>query len=459
MKEKNNKNNEKDVILINRMCTGTYTINNIGHEIINYFKASDGNIYIYISPYGTMDKKYDNRIKTILLTSSLSNHKIEIIAKIDEPTQEILFKENKNIEPTEIHRNQVKKYENVLYCGKTLEEIFKYNYKNEEAIHITFKTTPKNMKKPKNGKHIYITDDESYKKLENTKNCKYIIIKKNLASSSLKQYFEQVRDKDDYNIITNCLEEEEWEDFNPEEITERITEEDEKINFLQLIEKEDEEQIYTNLIWYWFSRKGIFNKFLEFIGHRDLIDKYDIQKEKVVQGGRTDILALGEKNIIVIENKIMSGINGIEDEKNVEQKDGIYKRTQLSKYIIGIKEKQEEGKLFNKEEQDKKTQDKKIIKGFIFIPDYRVDDFNNEIHKFKEDDILKEYYEIIKYTDLYNFFNRMDIQELMLNDLYGKKYYLDFLRGIEFQKQSNLSEKNRIEMKRKFIHAIKYAGK
>ena len=91
------------------MCTGTYTINNIGHEIINYFKASDGNVYIYISPYGSMSKKYDNRIKTILLTSSLSNHKIEIIAKIDEPVQEIIFKENENKKTSEIHKEQVKK--------------------------------------------------------------------------------------------------------------------------------------------------------------------------------------------------------------------------------------------------------------------------------------------------------------------------------------------------------------
>ena len=84
---------ENGVILINRMCTGTYTINNIGHEIINYFKANDGMVYIYISPYGSMSSKHDNKIDTILLTSSLSNHKIEIIAKIDNPKQEILFKE------------------------------------------------------------------------------------------------------------------------------------------------------------------------------------------------------------------------------------------------------------------------------------------------------------------------------------------------------------------------------
>ena len=39
----------KDVILINKMCTGSFTISNIGHEIINYFKDDNGDNYIYTS--------------------------------------------------------------------------------------------------------------------------------------------------------------------------------------------------------------------------------------------------------------------------------------------------------------------------------------------------------------------------------------------------------------------------
>lgn len=442
---------KKDVILINRMCTGTYTINNIGHEIINYFKASDGNVYIYILPYGSMNEKYDDRIKTILLTSVLSNHRIEIIAKIDNPQQEIKFKEVKGKKLEKIHEQQVQKYKNIYYGGKTLEQIFKNNYNNQKAIHITFKTDPKNMKKPKDGKHIYITDSKEF---TDDDNCIYIKIGndgKTLASSSLKQYFDEERkaDKKDYDMICNCLKKVEWEDFQPEEIPENFTRDDENINFLQLIEKVDEEQVYTNMIWYWFSRKGIFNKFLNYINSNNLTDDYDLLKEKVIPGGRTDILALGNNNIIIIENKIMSGINGIEKDKK-----GNIIKTQLSKYIEGIEKKQEEKKLLF----DKKETDNRIIRGFIFIPDYREFDFLNEIKKCNELDILYKYYKVIKYSELYDFFNKDEIRKIMSYDLYGKKYYLDFLRAIELQKQSNISDKNKIEMKRKFMYAIEQAN-
>lgn len=437
---------KKDVILINKMCTGSYTINNIGYEIINYFKANDDNVYIYILPDGSISKGYDNRIKTILLTSSLSNHKIEIIAKIEEPKQEIFSDMKKNKEQKEVHKEQVEKYKNVLYGGKTLEDIFKYNYKNDEAIHITFKTNAKNMKKPKDKMRIFITDDVEYK---NSENCKYIHIKSNIASSSLKQYFKE--GDEDYDAIEKYLDDKYWENYNPEEITEESIKNDEKINFLQLIEKEDEEQIYTNMLCYWFSRKNIFNEFLKYIDLNEFIDIYELEKEKVIPGGRTDILALGEKNIIVIENKILSGINGIETGK-IKENYNIPERTQLSKYITGIKKRQEEGKLLNKD-------DKRTIKGLIFIPDYRDTLFNNEIYKLKENKIIDEYYKIIKYSKLYEFFCQKEIKEQMLNDLYGKKYYNDFLNGMEFQMQSNISDKNKIEMKRKFIYAIKHADR
>ena len=447
---------EKNVILINKMCTGSYTLNNIGHEIINYFKASDGNVYVYISPYGSMRDIYDNRIKTILLTSALSNHKIEIIAKIDEPEQEILFKKIKDKSPSEIHTEQVNKYSNIFYGGKTLEEIFENNYGNSEAIHITFKVNPKNMKKPKKGKHIYITNEKSYKNMKNDNNCTYITVDRNIARSSLKQYFEKQRDKKDYYTINQYLENEEWENFEPEELTEKTIKDDEKINFMQLIEKQDEEQIYTNMIWYWFSRENVFNSFLEFRKYGNLRDKYDIQKEKVISGGRTDILALGKNYIIIIENKIMSGINGVEKEK-IESEYDIIKRTQLSKYIAGIKGKQENGELLKREEKDSNISDNRCIKGFVFIPDYREDDFYFEVDKYNERDILNKYYKVIKYSELYDFFTQKEIREVLEKDLYGKKYYADFINGLELHKQPNISEKNRIEMRRKFIYAIKHA--
>ena len=39
----------------------------------------------------------------------------------------------------EIHKEQLKKLKNVTYGGATLEQIFKYNARNDEAIYVTFK--------------------------------------------------------------------------------------------------------------------------------------------------------------------------------------------------------------------------------------------------------------------------------------------------------------------------------
>lgn len=457
----NNLKEEKNVILINKMCVGSYTINNIGHEIINYFKANDGNVYIYISPYGSMSKEYDNKIETILLTSALSNHKIEIIAKIDNPKQEILFKKNKKTQEG-VHKEQVEKYKNVLYGGKRLDEIFINNYNNEKAIYITFKANADDMKKPKEGTHFFIINEEDYSKWykENSdRNCIYIPIKENIASQSLKQYFKKNKNKTSYENIKKYLDDKYWENFNPEEIPENIKDGNEEINFLQLIEKEDEEQIYTNMFWYWFSRDNIFNEFLEFIKLDNLKDKYNIEKEKVIPGGRTDIMAFGEKNIIVIENKILSGINGIEKDE-----EGHIIKTQLSKYIKGIEEKQKKGDFFKKEEKKEDIIDERKIKGLIFIPDYKIYDLENEINNIKkqnseEKECIEKNYNIITYSKLYEFFNKENIKEKLFKDLYGNKYYNDFLNSLELHKQTNISEKNKIEMKRKFMYAIMQADK
>lgn len=72
-------------ILINIMFAGSFTTNNIGHEIINLYKADNGKFYIYITPYGYVCNTRKNKIKTILLAKSTSANKIEIIAKIDNP--------------------------------------------------------------------------------------------------------------------------------------------------------------------------------------------------------------------------------------------------------------------------------------------------------------------------------------------------------------------------------------
>ena len=55
-------------ILLNRMYVGRFLENNIGHEVINLFKDDNGSNYIYINPYGQLDKKH-NEIESIFFSS------------------------------------------------------------------------------------------------------------------------------------------------------------------------------------------------------------------------------------------------------------------------------------------------------------------------------------------------------------------------------------------------------
>ncbi len=432
----------KDVILINKMCTGSFTISNIGHEIINYFKDDNGDNYIYILPYGGMSNIYDDRIDTIILTSSLKDKRVEVqaIIEIDEHGQ---IHKGGDRGSEEIHNKQLELLKNVTYGGATLEQIFRYNKGNDKAIYVTFKA--KEILKPKDDIKIYISNNSDDSDFEQN----IIKVDKNLPSSSLKGYFI----KNEKLKITNSSEEIVLHDFD--RIKEFINKNKEKlfevmntpkinkkkvndfnlekvnINYLQLIEKEDEEQIYTNLLSYWLNCNNLIDIFINeklFIS-----DRFEVKKEKRVKHGRMDIFAISEKRAIIIENKILSGLNGV---------DKVEETTQLGKYVKDIE----------REYEIKQNE----IYGMIFVPDYNIEFLNKEIKDLEQQEILK-YYKIIPYSELYEFFNKKEIRKILKDDLYYNFYYDDFLRCIKNHTFNSINEKNKNEMERKFIYAIKKA--
>ena len=76
-----NEQSVKGTILMVFMFRGEYLKDNLGHEIINLFKADDGNHYIYVNPWGHVNEKDHGKIDTILLVRHISNYQVEIIAK------------------------------------------------------------------------------------------------------------------------------------------------------------------------------------------------------------------------------------------------------------------------------------------------------------------------------------------------------------------------------------------
>lgn len=74
------KENDEKVIYLNKMFVGGFideNTGNIGHEIINCFKADDGKQYLYITPTGGISSELNNKISYIIFVEKLAKEKIK----------------------------------------------------------------------------------------------------------------------------------------------------------------------------------------------------------------------------------------------------------------------------------------------------------------------------------------------------------------------------------------------
>ena len=301
-------NNSKE-ILLNIMYTGTYLENenaNIGHEIINLFKADNGNNYIYVLPYGSMSKKHNDKIKTILLVRRCNSKIIEILAKATDLEQvayiEKIFKNNKK---EHIKQLQVKYIDenNITFGGVKPYKIYENNEGNYESIYITFKANT--LRKVSNP--IYITTDK------NNSDCHFMEGVKHFPSQSLKIYIQE--ETKAFEVLENIINNKtlwEYKNTTPkvQDIIDKIKDDtDNKYNFINIIKKENDELVFSNLFKYIFDSNP--NTFSEFVRQVLEIEDFSNDFRVLREEANIDLLILDKNNAIVIENKIKSSINRI----------------------------------------------------------------------------------------------------------------------------------------------------
>ena len=137
------------------MYVGRFLENNIGHEVINLFKDDNGSNYIYINPYGQLDKKH-NEIESILLVRGINATTVEIIAKAVDLTP-ILDNALPRNTANKIQRNYIRENK-VTYDGVLLDDIYYQNESTNEVttVYISFKA--ENIFYPK--QKIFLTTNE-----------------------------------------------------------------------------------------------------------------------------------------------------------------------------------------------------------------------------------------------------------------------------------------------------------
>ena len=458
---------KRDCILLNKMYVGTYLSsknNNIGHEVINLIRTDDGENYIAAMPYSTIANDKIGRVKYVLLVRPHTEKLMEILAKAEIETEIIDKDENFDYKFQENYitgKDGDKTHKRVVYGGHYLHEIYtkNNNYGNGKGSLITFKAKENGLKRVKENTRLFITTNKN--KDENT----FYIGNINFPKQEHKAYFSPNADitsiarknqkeyKNAYEVLNNLINDKNlWEIENT---TKRISDEyikellkNEEDSMIDILDKKDAENTYSNFFYHIFdSDHELFKEFAkDVLKIEDMSANFTIAREEGNKDtGRIDLLIYDDKHVIVIENKIKSGIHGKEYDLN-----GKEITNQLKKYYDYVtKQPNFNGK--DKKEKIKEWDNKfgnKEHKFYIFAPNYNkieaegINGKNKERIKIKD---IDEYYEIIRYDRIFNFFSER--KSLI-------PYYKEFLYALK--KHSNNTDNHyETEILKRFVKVIR----
>lgn len=391
---------KEEKIIINRMYAGEYLLDNIGHEILNTYKTDNNENYIYINPWGTIKKEYKNA-KYVLLVRGVDQHCFEVIAyagKLECLISNDGFKSttqrNIGVKDNKTQINYIKN--NIIkYGGIYVNDLFS---EQKNVIYATFKANQYRNIDSKS--KIFIVDK---KELENDTHIYIPGIK--FSKQSLHMYTSKdEKTKDAYEALNDFIENKDKEYFKNNRtkkvnLNKKI---EDNFSVLDIIGKNYDELAFSNWIAYYLNNDlDLLNKFVKKV--LKIKEGIDINNIKIKREyNNIDIWIEDTNSIIVIENKIKSGINGVYKEKHDLYSNKV--KSQLSNYV---KTAQEESKLdeLNRE-----------CKFYILLPNYSYTDKDlQKYDKFEE-------YTIIKYDKQYDFFSK-NKSEL--------PYYGEFIKSIK----------------------------
>lgn len=188
--------------VIERMYAGSYISDKLGGEFINLLHDDHGNNYIFVSPHGFIDKKYDDKVETVILTRLVKDGCFEIlgIAIIPKDGQVTYQKgytlEDKFQNGKSVISKFVDEYD-VRYGGVSFKDI---NYETFAGADITFKSSK--LLFPKH--ELYITDCKNSEFEEEG-----VIVKnlkdKRFPKQSLHSYITDIDNPKSFSVIEKII--------------------------------------------------------------------------------------------------------------------------------------------------------------------------------------------------------------------------------------------------------------
>lgn len=402
-------------IVINRMFTGKYLRDNIGHEVINLFQADNGKYYVYLNDDGQIGKEHFDAngnctIDKMLLAHTLEGtNAVEIIGlatglhpvydpSLDERGQKATQKE-------------FAEKDNVSYGGAAINAIFRGS--EQQTVTITFEA--EKVCKVADGKRIYLKmadkQNQEYKDLEVYESDKVVVLSDVKLGQGLRSYVAE--GEADYAKLSDIVNDASlWGDPMP-----KVNEKDApaELSYMDICQRSYDELAYSNAIAY-FAKKypELAYLFYEQIsgvkpafGHRPFV----VRREE----NHIDLLFYNSGNLVVVENKIKSDLNGVERDQ-----EGKIVKTQLDDYYEAAKELVEKNKI-------------NCVRPyfFIFAPDYSPlkHYFENhlDLSQYTKHIRVGKHFDLVFYSELYGF-----LLPYLDKKPYGKDVlFVQFVKSLE----------------------------
>lgn len=420
------KYSENYEIVLNKIFTGSFLSQNLGHELINFLVDDDNQRYIYLNPWGSRGDKASAETRFVfhIIESSLRNEKgiyeLVAVSQVDQQA-DVCYDEDREIEKRRSPIFNSHSFVDIFYCGPDSDKAHVYTYKASRFY------------KPVEGKRIFIKvgrkkaemlvagEDQNAINVSLMCNPQHSIC---YADATGKETYSSQRNEfTDLDILYRLL--------NPEQgiLIENndnvmIDEIDDEQCFAVISDRTKLEDSTSNQISYFLQRDPhLAYLFLhDFLGVQTISpdERFDIIREKEKS---IDLLFVSENHVVVVENKIDSGINGVSSARNGN---GKYE-SQLSKYFAHIS-----------------TGDK-----FRSIPHKHFFVLAPEYNTITQEELINEYecgdrYVLKTYNSLFDSLKRAiyrplgrDASEL------GEFLFNQFLRGVEYISWSKAKQHER----------------
>ena len=472
-----------NVIVLNAMYSGKYLNENMGHEIINLFKADkeidvDGVKYqnfIYLNPYGNFSSAYTGRVKDMLMVISVpKKNMFEVVGKatdlVDIFTPVTGFNPKLDDKKTPqqqkaeniVRSSQEEKIKDLKYGGKSLLELFDKD--KQQAIFVTF--AAKSVCRPK--KRLFIKflppvkdgveiNPPSYddRKSDSEDRFEVLLVSSRKANQSQKQYFDaasaDAEEIEDVKMLKELMDDEYW---TTEKDCEKDREKDrEKIistaaslkgkpltfnkdTLFNICRIGDDELVFSNALAFYIEKYPRLFSEIFCLGLNNMSDEQHVIIER--EWNHIDIYVTVGNQRRIIENKIHSGINcsTAEVAKNMDKNPEDKKESQLGRYWTAV----------TKELKLTEDQADNFVKAFLLCPDYKY--FELKYGENKKDDFIKgDKYTIIRYSELHKCLVNSDVYK---EEDKPDRNFQDFVNALKKHSYKSIPELKYAEMEDQF---------